>query len=197
MKKSSLLFLALTGALFIYSCEKKSETQETAQQDTTQKQTAQGPTEEDKKFMSKAAEDGMLEVQLGQLASQKATSSEVKSLGEMLVSQHQTANEELKQIASTKNVTLPDSLDDQGKDMLKKLQEKKANQFDKDFIKEIVDEHKKDIKDFEDAAQKTQDADLKAWIDKTLPHLQHHLMEAQKIDSTMSASKTKKSMIKK
>ncbi len=66
----------------------------------------------DKTFVMKAAQGGMLEVQLGQLASDKASSQDVKDFGAKMVTDHGKAGDELKSIATTKGLTLPDKLDD-------------------------------------------------------------------------------------
>lgn len=198
MKKSSILFLALAGSLFIYSCEKKGENKEASTQDTSAmagKEEKKGLSDKDKEFMQKAAEDNMLEIQLGKLAAEKASSKNVKDYAQMLVTQHEQANEELKQLAGNKEVMLPDSLKEEGQNKLNKLKDKKAKEFDKAYISEMVDEHQKDINKFENEGQKTEDTELKAWIDKTLPHLKHHLETAKQIDSTMKMKQGGKSAL--
>ena len=61
----------------------------------------------DRNFLMKAAQGGMAEVDLGQLASQRASDPQVKQFAERMVADHGKANDQLKQIASSKNVTLP------------------------------------------------------------------------------------------
>jgi hypothetical protein len=61
----------------------------------------------DRNFIMKAAQGGMAEVELGQLASQRASDPQVKQFAERMVADHGKANDQLKQIASSKNVTLP------------------------------------------------------------------------------------------
>jgi len=61
----------------------------------------------DTKFIKEAAEGGMAEVALGQLAVEKASSADVKKFGQRMVDDHSKANDELKQLAAQKNVTCP------------------------------------------------------------------------------------------
>ena len=56
-------------------------------------------SEEDSKFAVMAASGGMMEVQLGELAQQKAASQRVKDFGAMMVRDHTKANDELKNLA--------------------------------------------------------------------------------------------------
>src|ERR1700735_1452405 len=74
---------------------------------------ADGPTisTTDTAFVMKAAQGGMTEVQLGQLASDKGDSQDVKDFGSKMVTDHGKANDELKSIAAAKSLTLPDKLD--------------------------------------------------------------------------------------
>ena len=66
-----------------------------------------GQTMADTKFMKEAAQGGMAEVALGQLAVEKASNADVKKFGQRMVDDHSKANDKLKQLASQKNVALP------------------------------------------------------------------------------------------
>ncbi|MBX9853478.1 MAG: DUF4142 domain-containing protein [Cytophagaceae bacterium] len=192
MKKLSLIFFAFAALLIVYSCEKKSENQETAKQDTMPKaEEKKGLSDKEKDFIKEAANNGMLEVQLGKLANEKGMSKDVKEFGHHMVMDHDKANKELKQLAMQKNVMIPDSLDDDGKDKVKNLSTAKGKDFDKKYMKSMVDDHKDAVEDFEDIAKNSEDADLKALAEKTLPTLREHYMKAQMIDSTLNASKKK------
>ena len=136
-------------------------------------------------FMVKAADGGMEEVEMGKLANEKATNQRVKNFGQMMVDDHSKAGEELKSLASQKNVTLPASMsDDHHKDM-DDLNKKKGKEFDKSYMKMMVSDHEKDISEFEKAAKNATDADLKAWADKTLPVLRKHLDSAKAINGSL------------
>src|SRR3954453_6181141 len=76
------------------------------------KSTANGGVQgSDRKFMDTAAQGGMAEVELGQLAQQNAQSQQVKDFGQRMVTDHSKANDQLKQLAAQKGVSLPTSLD--------------------------------------------------------------------------------------
>jgi putative membrane protein len=136
----------------------------------------------DRKFIEKAAEAGMFEVQAGQLASSKASDPQVKSFAGMLVDQHTAANNELTQLANAKGVELPPAPKHSMRKDIEKLGKKNGAEFDRAFVREVgVKSHQKAIKDFQKASKDVKDADLKAWVDKTLPALQEHLAMAEKL----------------
>jgi putative membrane protein len=142
----------------------------------------------DEKFITNAATGGEMEVALGKVAATKAQSDEVKKFGQTMVDDHSKANMELKDLAKTKNVDLTKAEDKATKQETKEetsLGKKEGADFDKAYMDMMVKDHKKDVKDFEDAANGAKDADVKAWASKTLPTLQHHLEMAKDIQSKL------------
>ena len=87
---------------------------------TTKSADMQIPAAE-RRFLEKAARDGMAEVQLGQLAQQRAQDTQVKDFGRRMVNDHGKANDQLKSLASTKGVTLPADLDSSHKRLADRL----------------------------------------------------------------------------
>ena len=143
--------------------------------------TAMDPADSD--FMMKAAQGGLAEVDMGYMASSKATNPDVKKFGDRMVTDHSKANDELKQLAATKGVTLPTAVSDEEKKDMDAMSAKSGKDFDKGYIDDMVQDHEKDVAEFEKASKEAKDADLKAWAAKTLPTLQKHLemaKEAQK-----------------
>ncbi len=136
----------------------------------------------DRKFMQDAAESGMFEVQIAQLASSKAANADVKSFATTLANDHQNANNELVQLANSKKVELPAAPPRGKRKDIEKLAKLSGAEFDRKFVHEVgIKDHEKDIKKFEKASGKLQDPDLKAWAEKTLPKLREHLAMAQKL----------------
>ncbi len=138
-----------------------------------------------KDFVNDAATGGMMEVELGNMAAQKASSQRVKDFGKMMVDDHTKANDNLKNITSQKNIDLPASITaDQRKD-IDKLSKKSGSAFDKDYVNMMVDDHKKDIDAFKKAENDVNDNDIKTFITNTLPVLQKHLDSIQAIKAAM------------
>lgn len=130
----------------------------------------------EKSFLKNAAEGGLAEVQFGQLGKSKG-GEDVKQMAEHIVTDHTKANEELAALAQSKGVELPKEPGMVAKGKLKLLE--KSDKFDKAWIDHAVSDHKEDIKKFEKASQDAKDPDVKAFADKTLPVLKHHLQMAE------------------
>lgn len=143
----------------------------------------------DRKFMEKAAIGGMAEVQMGTLAKERGMSDEVKSFANRMVTDHGKANDELKQLASSKGVTLPTDVDKQHKGKMDKLAKLQGPDFDRAYMKDMVSDHKKDVSEFKKEAKKAKDSDLQGWASKTLPTLEEHLAMAQKTNDVVQGSK--------
>jgi putative membrane protein len=135
----------------------------------------------DREFMSEAATGGLMEVELGRLAAQKAQSADVKKFGQKMVDDHSKANTELKQLASSKGVTLPADLTSEQKEERDKLAKLSGAEFDHKYIELMVEDHDKDVKAFQDEANAAGDPDLKAFVTRTLPTLQEHQRMAHAI----------------
>jgi putative membrane protein len=136
-------------------------------------------SDQDKDFVMKAAQGGMAEVALGNMAASKATNADVKTFGSRMVTDHSKANDELKQLATTKGLTLPADAGAENQKTSDELSKKSGKDFDKAYMKDMVEDHEKDVKEFEKAAKDAKDADLKSWASKTLPTLQDHLKMAK------------------
>jgi putative membrane protein len=143
----------------------------------------------DRKFIEKAATNGMFEVEVAQLAAGKATDPAVKELANTLVKDHTAANEELTKIANAKKVELPAAPPKLKRRAEDKMGKRTGADFDQHFVREVgIKDHEKDIKEFQKASANVKDPELKAWVDKTLPHLREHLAMAQKLPEASRAN---------
>ncbi|MGN6165946.1 MAG: DUF4142 domain-containing protein [Flavisolibacter sp.] len=136
---------------------------------------------EDSMFVMEAAMGGMMEVQAGNLAQQQAMNQRVKDFGAMMVQDHSQANNELKSLASSKGLMIPDSLPSDKQKHVDAMKKMNGKSFDSHYISMMLDDHKKDVKKFQDESKNAKDADLRNWAGKTLPTLQKHLDSIQAI----------------
>lgn len=194
MKKISL-FLLVTLSVFTFGSCSNSNNKDSVEhaEDMNEKKDSSNAVgamdENDAEFMVEAANGGMMEVELGNLAQEKASNPAVKNFGAMMVRDHSKANEELKTLAAMKNVTLPSTVGEATQKHITDMREKSAKDFDKDYIDMMVNDHKDDISKFENIADKGKDAELRAWASTTLMTLRMHLDSANYVQNMMKDRK--------
>lgn len=138
-------------------------------------------------FLKEAAQGGIAEVELAEVAQERATRKEVKELAKKIEDHHKKANDQLKSIAKKKDVDLPDDPAEQHKQTKERLEKLEGPQFDQAYLKTMVQEHQKDIKKFEQQA-KAKDPDVQQFASQTLPTLREHLKQAQTLQKQSSRS---------
>ena len=144
-----------------------------------------GTSMADRNFVEDMAADSQAEITLGQLAQQKATTPEVKEFGEVMVRDHTKANEELKGIAAKHNIELKADLSDDHKDLRERLAKLSGSEFDREYMKAMVDDHEEAVDNAKEKAEKSDNPEIKQWASKTLPTLEQHLERARQINNTL------------
>jgi|SRR5579884_497596 len=134
----------------------------------------------DAAFVTKAAQGGMAEVKLGQLAKDHGQSQAVKDFGQRMVDDHTKANDQLKDLAAKKNFTLPTDVDAKDQATYDRLSKLNGAAFDRAYMRDMVNDHKKDVAEFEHEANSGKDPDVKAWAGQTVGTLKEHLSMAEK-----------------
>ena len=142
----------------------------------------------DAKFYRDAAEGGLAEVAMGNLAQQKAQSPNVKEFGAQMVKDHSAANEKLQALAKSKNITLPANPSVGEIEAKSKLQVLSGQSFDKSYIKGMIKDHEEDIAEFKKEAASGRDPDARAFASATLPTLEMHLKKIQAIATNAGLS---------
>lgn len=154
---------------------------------TQQNQTRLSPA--DRQFINEAAQGGMAEVQLGQLALKRGSSNAVKQYAQQMIDEHTRVNKELMAIASQKGVTPPKAIAPRHQKIRAKLSQLSGKSFDQAYMKQAgITAHTEQAALFQRQAQQGQDPDLKAFAAKTLPAVQKHLQEAQAMTGSTSPS---------
>lgn len=132
-------------------------------------------------FLTKAIKGDNSETRLGALAEKQGTSAKVRSFGAMLERDHRQARVQAAPIAKRHQVPLTEAMSDEAQNEFAVLQRLHGGAFDREFGRYMVEDHKKDIADFEKEATSGDPEDVKALARKTLPTLRKHLKTAQSI----------------
>ncbi len=199
MKKLNMLMIAALAACSLQACHSNTQNDSKAAADSANEKKDSSKKEvsssapasqaivdkDDAKFATEAVSGGIAEVLLGKLAQEKGSSDKVKNFGTMMVTDHSKANDELKTLALSKNITLPVTPDTDEQKHIDDLSKKTGADFDNVYTSMMIDDHKNDIKLFEDAEKNLKDTTLKAFATKTLPTLKLHLKAINKVSNAI------------
>jgi putative membrane protein len=143
-------------------------------------------------FYKHAAQAGISEVDLGNLAEEKATSQDVKDFAAMMVKDHAAADDKLKSLADSKSIALPNGASIGDMATKAKLDVLSGETFDKSYIKSQLKAHREAIALFKKEAASGRDPDAKAFASETLPTLEKHMKAIRRVAASAGISSKKK-----
>jgi putative membrane protein len=140
-----------------------------------------GQNMKDKMFLRKAAAGGLAEIQLGQLATQKAGSDDVKAFGQKMVDDHTKLNSDMASVADAMGVRLPKSMDKEDQAEYDKLSGLSGNDFDMEYLSCMVKDHHKDLREFRNEAAGATDPALRDAVEKGENVIHDHMVMVDKL----------------
>lgn len=146
------------------------------------------PSKADSSFVEEASAGGALEVELGRLAEQKASSPAVKQFGQRMVTDHSKANQELTSAAQASDIVVAPKADSKLQAEKTKLASLSATGFDTTYMKMMVKDHEQDIAEFKKEAKSGKSPAVKQVAAQTLPTLEAHLAEAKQVAKQVGGS---------
>jgi putative membrane protein len=213
MKRIGILSVAL-GAMLTIACsgDGRNDDVNKPASDTAAVGTA-GEREADRNVSAGArgwaeelAQGNMAEIRLGELASTRAQNADVKAFARMMVQDHTKTGEEFKQILTKHNVTPPVEVGDEHRDTSERLSKLQGNEFDREYMKAMVDKHEKTLDHLEERLDKEGDDANPRWMPKkndnafdmqlndfaakTAPAVQRHLTQAKELDQKLGRRTT-------
>jgi putative membrane protein len=184
--KTKTTFLFVLCFLAFIACSKKTESDSKEIAEDQNEENLDKDLQRDSEFAVSAADGGLLEVKLGELALINASAPEIKAFGQSMVDDHSKANSELATLAAQKQISIPPTLSEKNQTQYDDLSKIKGSEFDKAYAKFMVEDHKEDIEAFKKEAEKGTDAELKAWAADKVPTLEHHLMMAEAAEKAVN-----------
>ena len=139
-------------------------------------------------FVGDVARGNMAEISLSQVALQRSQNDAVKQFAQMMVTDHTAASTELQTLATSKNITLPTAMDQKHQSVMTKLGGESGADFDRDYMKQMVNDHEKMLSLLQKQADKGTDADTKAFAARMVPIVQGHLTAARNLNGTVGKS---------
>lgn len=177
MKKITSVLICSISAMLIFSCT--SSDNDSVKQ--AHQQNVNSAIDEDiSEFLTKAADARMMDIEQGKLARSRGTTAVIKQYGEKMVTDQTKLLHEIRVLAASKNIVLPNTLSNEKKDGLEDLQEEQGEDFDEKFIKMMIIDHKRDVRAFENATD-FKDKDVQKFANSYLPVIESHLDQIQRI----------------
>lgn len=164
-------------------------------------------------FVQRAIQKNRTEIELGRLAQERASDAQVRKFGQQMVEDHTKSLEELRQIAQRQNIQVNEEMTDDGRRLQEQLQGMKGPEFDREYVRAVVDAHEEMHDLVEDRADRTpaygpadsptgrqpvgtvgeQPAhaigqDLDQWAAMTRPVVERHHQQAQDIHQRLEKS---------
>ncbi len=163
--------------------------QKTEAAKTQTQQTAQKGTEQDRLFLMKALEGGNAEIKKGALARSKSKNTEIVKYGDMMENDHHSVNGKLKQAAQQRGYKVSDHLTAEAQKMYTTLDQMEGEAFDREFVNQMIADHRHAIELFKQQVVNGTDQELKNLAANALPTLETHLKEIERLQTTMNSRK--------
>lgn len=146
----------------------------------------------EKTFVTKAAQGDRAEVQLGKLALQKSSNSDVKQFAQQMVDDHGQNQSQVDSLAQQLSLTAPNNLAPGEQQQADRLQNMSGDQFDRAYAKLMLQDHRKDVNEFKREQQSAKNSQIKQYVDQTLPVLEKHLQMAEQLNSKLGGGSSMK-----
>ncbi|MDW9547112.1 DUF4142 domain-containing protein [Sinorhizobium meliloti] len=143
---------------------------------------------QDRLFARLAAAGGMAEVDLGKLAAGKSETGAVKDFANRMVTDHDAANDKLKQLAEAARMPLPEKPDAEHAAIKERLQSLSGEAFDIAYIKAEIVDHQKTSLLLQWEISLGEDAELQRFAAETLPGVLQHLESARNIHADLTGA---------
>ena len=164
-------------------------TQQVGPQDQQPKnETPSGPGA-DQKFLERAMESDVAEIQMGRLALEKSTDEKVRHVATQMTDDHGKMLDEWKQAVATLNIPVPEEPSKNAMKTMEKMKGLSGDAFDQAYIKEMVKAHKEDDKAFKEEARTTTNSQLKQMATEDAGIIEGHLQQIQEIAKSKGTQK--------
>jgi putative membrane protein len=185
MKRSGFFYFAtLLSLMFVFSCGNQTENRDSGYDDQTEASKASNrDAEELQEFIDESISDGMMEVEMADIAINRSENQEIEQIAASIRLDHRSAGNELKSIAASKGWVVPVTMMDKHQRKVEKLQNSNAENFDEEYLDVLVSTHEDAISRIEKCANKAYDPQVTSWANRTLPILRQHLEQCKELSS--------------
>jgi len=125
---------------------------------------AKAATDDDKKFLEMAAQSDQNEIALAKLAEEKATNPAVKAFAQKMITEHTKVSASMKPCAESWGLSASSGPDADTQKEFDKLNGLSGDDFDKEYMSQMVSDHSKALDAFTSEAKDTKDVKLRTAV---------------------------------
>lgn len=182
--------LAVASCMTFISCNESRREQEgqdskEVAEEANEEKFDDNDMQKDADFIAEMVAGNYAEIKMAQVAKERSSNPQIKEIATMLEKDHNQLLTELKTLAQAKAITVPMEEDQDAKDKLQNLRSEKPEDFNNKWLEQMKDKHDKSVDKFEQRANNSEDAEIKAFASKTLPHLKMHLEKIRTLQDQM------------
>lgn len=198
MKKPQIFGKALLGigvlslTLGSISCKqeaKPEDPKEVAKEENEAKLEEAKEADEKAKILIDVAEFDLTQRELGKLAQVNGVSADLKSLAKMMETHHDDSFKDLSELAKSKSISVPTAITEKGQEEYEDIKKVDSKDFDKEYLTDVLKDHKKAIDDFTKEAQRTTDVEMKAYLERKVTSLTEHHKTAENLATKLNIKK--------
>ncbi len=134
-----------------------------------------------KQFLAQAMQDSLAEIEVCNLALEKASDDEIKAFSQQMIDDHSRIGREIEDLANRKGVPLPRDVTSEQRSTYDELSGLSGQEFERKFVEHNVEDHEKDIEEFRQQSEQGDDPDIRAFAEKGAQRLSEHLKMAQEV----------------
>lgn len=131
----------------------------------------------------------LFEIQLSQWVQQKAQDEQIKQFAQMLIKDHQQANQQLKRIAQSAGAQLEEKLGPVHQAKLQKFQQCPQSAVDRKYAFSQAAGHMMGVLELTYQSRNAQNQQVKQYATKMLPKMQQHLDQATQIATQLAGGR--------
>lgn len=143
----------------------------------------------DTEFLAQASTSGTAEIKLSELAAKQAADDKVKGFAQKLIKEHMVLNDKLADAGRGLKFGIVLGLEKETKATYDRLSKLQGAEFDREYLKQMIDDHEKAVTLFEREAKTGTNTDVKKFAADNLPKIKEHLKEARDLRESLKDKK--------
>jgi putative membrane protein len=133
----------------------------------------------DRDFLVKTTTTVHADMQYSDLVEKRSNNDKVKEFARKLLKAHKQMGDDLAKLAQDQKLAIVAGTEKETRDEIDRLSKLKGDEFDRAYLKRIVDDHERAVQMYEGQVKSGKNERMSTFAKDTLPMLQRHLKEAR------------------